>query len=74
MGVAFTAFAFEDSIENGGEAVKLVCVCAQSHKAAQKLMCKYEIQENGSRKQIGAIIRRKGDTYLVDYNVTGSSH
>eukprot|EP00957_Ditylum_brightwellii_P180720 13767893-Ditylum_brightwellii.AAC.2 len=37
-------------------------------------MRKYEIQEDGSRKQIGAIIRRKGDTYLVDCNVTGSLH
>eukprot|EP00957_Ditylum_brightwellii_P001409 110607-Ditylum_brightwellii.AAC.1 len=74
MGVAFTAFVFEDSIENVGEAVKLVFVCAQSHKAAQKLMLPYEIQEDGSRKQTGAIIRRKGDTYLVDCNVTGSSH
>ena len=29
MVILFTAFAFENSIENGGEAVKLAFICAQ---------------------------------------------
>jgi hypothetical protein len=73
MGVAFTAFAFEDSIENGGEAVKLGFFCAQSFKVAKKLVRKSVRQPDGSIKQCGPVKRRKGDKYKVDCAVTGSS-
>jgi len=36
MMTTFTAFAFEDTIENGGEAVKLGMFWAQSFKVAEK--------------------------------------
>jgi hypothetical protein len=74
MGIAFTGFAFQDTIENGGEAIKLGFFRAQSHKIAQKMMRKYELQDDGSRRQTGPVIRKKGDAYLVDCNVTGSTY
>jgi hypothetical protein len=36
MGTVITGFAFEDNIENGGEAMKLGFHQAQSHKIADK--------------------------------------
>jgi hypothetical protein len=38
MGVAFDVFAFEDSIENGGKAVKLDFLWCQSYKVEEKLV------------------------------------
>ena len=73
MGVAFTAFAFEGCIENGGEAIKLGFFRAQSHKIAQREVRETVIQPDGSRKLNGPIKRRKGDKYLVDCCVTGSN-
>ena len=55
MLTAFTAFAFEDSIENGGEAVKLGIFCAQSYKVAEKEVRESERQEDGSMRQTGPI-------------------
>jgi hypothetical protein len=50
MGVAFTAFAFEDSIENGGDAIKLGFFRAQSFKVAQKMVKESVRQPDGSVK------------------------
>jgi hypothetical protein len=72
MAVAFTGFAFEDNIENGGEAFKLGFFRAQSHKIAEKEVRQAVRQENGKLKYTGPIVRRKGDAYLVDCCVTGS--
>jgi hypothetical protein len=36
MGVSFVAFAFDDNVEDGGEAMKLAFLWAQSHKIAGK--------------------------------------
>jgi hypothetical protein len=72
MAVAFTGFAFEDNIENGGEAFKLGFFRAQSHKIAEKEVREAVRQEDGKLKYNGPIVRRKGDAYLVDCCVTGS--
>ena len=73
MGVAFTAFAFEDNIENGGNAIKLGFFRAQSFKVAQKMVRESVRQPDGSTKQNGPVVRMKGDKYLVDCAVTGSN-
>ncbi len=72
MGISFVAFAFDDNMENGGEAMKLAFLRAQSHKVAEKVVHEAVRQEDGSVKYNGPIKRQKGDTYLVDCCVTGS--
>ena len=73
MLTAFTGFAFEDSIENGGRAVKLGVFRAQSFKVAEKMVRESVRQPDGSMKQTGPVKRKKGDLYLVDCAVTGTS-
>ena len=73
MMIAFTAFAFEDNIENGGEVVKLGLFRAQSFKVAEKTVREGVRQEDGSMRMTGPIKRKKYDLYLVDCAVTGSS-
>ncbi|CAJ1931219.1 unnamed protein product [Cylindrotheca closterium] len=73
MGIAVTAFAFKYSIENGGDGLKIGFYRAQTNKVAKKLVRQGVRQDDGSIKRTGAVIREKGDLYLVDCNVTGSS-
>ena len=73
MAVAFTAFAFEDSIDNGGIAHKLGFYRAQSNKVAEKMVRASERQADGRITRSGEILRKKGDLYLVDCAVTGSN-
>ena len=63
MGIAVVGFAFEDSLENGGIALKMLFHRAQSAKVAQRL----------TKNKAGKKLREKGDIYFVDCNVTGSS-
>ena len=63
MGIAVVGMAFEDSLENGGVALKMLFHRAQSAKVAQRL----------TKNKKGEILRKKGDVYFVDCNVTGSS-
>jgi len=72
MAVALTAFAFEDSIENGGRAHKLGFYRAQSYKVAKKQVRAAVRQPEGNVTYSGEVLRRKGDLYLVDCAVTGS--
>ena len=58
MMTTFTAFAFNDSIENGGEAVKLGMFRAQSFKVADKEVREGVRQEDGSLKYTGPIKRK----------------
>ena len=73
MGIAFTAFAFTDSIMNGGEAVKVGFFRAQSYKVAEKMQRVMVRQADGKMRATGPILRRKGDLYLVDCCVTGGT-
>jgi hypothetical protein len=73
MGVAFVAFAFEDSIENGGKAVKLdFPLWCQPYKVAEKLVGEGVRGENGRITYSGPIKQRKGELYGEDCCVTGS--
>ena len=47
-GIAFTVFAFENSIENSGEEVKMSFIRAQSKKISKKRRFRYETQADGS--------------------------
>ena len=73
MLTAFSGFAFEDSIENGGEVVKLGLFRAQSYKVAEKMVRESVRQPDGSVRQMGPVKRKRDDLYLVDCCVTGSS-
>ena len=73
MLTCFSGFAFEDSIENGGIAVKLGYFSAQSFKVAEKTVRESVRQPDGSMRQTGPVKRKKDDLYLVDCAVTGSS-
>jgi len=64
MGIAFVAFAFDDTIENGGTAVKVRFERAQSNKIARRK----------TRNKEGKVLRERNQEYLVDCNVTGSSN
>jgi hypothetical protein len=59
MGVAFVPFAFQDSIENRGKAVKLDFLWCQSYKVVEKLV------REGVRWENGRIKRRKGELYVT---------
>ena len=73
MAVALTAFAFIDSIENGGIAHKLGLYRAQAHKIAKQMVREAVRQADGSIKYSGPVVRKKDDLYLVDCAVTGSN-
>ena len=73
MAIAFTAFAFEDSIDNGGVGEKLKLIRAQGKKVASKTQKKAVRQDDGSIRFNGDVIRNKGDVYNVDCAVTGSN-
>ena len=56
---AFTAFAFEDNIENGGEAVKLGIFRAQSYKVVERKLREGLRQEDGTLRMNGPINEKK---------------
>jgi hypothetical protein len=73
IAAAVVGFTFEDSMDYGGEAMKLGFYHAQNFKVAQKLQRESVRQPNGLLQQNGSIIRRKGDKYMIDCCVTGST-
>ena len=73
MGVCTVGFAFDDCVENGGTVVKLDFSRCQSFKVAGKLQRKSKRDDDGKLVYDGEVLRRKGDLYKVDCNVTGSS-
>lgn len=70
MGVAVTAFAFEDSIENGGDALKLGFFRAQQFKVADKAVNRTATLADGT--VVTHNVRNRDDAYLVDCAVTGT--
>ena len=73
MALAVVAFAFEDTPENGGVAVKISLAQAQASRIAGKAQRAYSgMNEEGGRMFRGDVIRRKGDAYSVDTTITGS--
>ena len=63
MGIAVVGFAFDDTLENGGTAIKMLFHRAQSAKVAQRK----------TKNKEGKVLREKDDVYFVDCSVTGSS-
>jgi hypothetical protein len=66
MTIGFVAFAFQDSINNGGEAVKLGFLQVQSYKVAKQTVWEGVQQEDGRIKFCDPVKRREGDTYFVN--------
>jgi len=73
MLIAVTGFAFEDTTENGGEAVKIEFFRAQAVKMALKRQNTMATDAQGRRFATNEVLRRNGDTYMVDCNVTGTN-
>lgn len=73
MAVAFTAYAFDSHVENGGDGLKLGLFCVQGARIAKRVQRESTRDDNNQLKYNGRIIRNKGDAYLVDCNVTGSN-
>ena len=70
MAVAVTAFAFKDSIDNVGDAMKISFVCAQQYNISDHLVTSNtETNADGSRK----VVREKYYPWLINCAVTGSS-
>jgi len=73
MAIAVTAYAFDGSVENGGDGIKIGFYRAEAAKVAKKIQRKGRRDENGNIRYDGEIVRNKGDTYMVDVCVTGSN-
>ena len=73
MCVAVTAFASEDSIENGEDGLKIGFYRCQTNKVAKKQVKKATRGRDNRIRYDGEVIREKGDLYKVDCNVTGTS-
>ena len=67
MAIAFTAFAFVDTIENGGVAENLAFIRAIGKKVASKTQRRAVKQPNGSIKYSGEIVRRKNNVFNFDH-------
>jgi hypothetical protein len=72
MAVAFTAYAFDSSVENCGHGMKIGLYRVQAARVAQRDVRESRLDENGNQRYDGNIVRMKGDAYLIDCNVTGS--
>ena len=73
MAVAFTAYAFDGNVENGGDGIKLGLYRVQAARIAKRDVRESRRDENDDIKFDGKIVRIKGQPYLVDCNVTGSN-
>ena len=70
---ATVGFAFDGSPENGGHGIKISldrCACA---RVALKDQRKATRHADGSLHYDGELVRRRGEIYFVDANVTGSN-
>lgn len=72
MVVAFTGYAFENSIENGGEGVKLGMYRVQAARIAKRQVKASRRRDDGSLVYDGPVVRDKGEAYMVDTTVTGA--
>ena len=70
---ATVGFAFDGTPENGGHGLKISLDRACCARVALKDQRKATRHADGSLHYDGELIRRKGDVYFVDANVTGSN-
>ena len=73
MAVAFTAYAFDSNVKNGGHGIKFGLYRVQAARVSQRDVRQSRRNEEGNLPYDGDIIRMKGDAYLIDCNVTGSN-
>ena len=73
MLIAVTGYAFEDSIERGGDGLKLGLIRVQAAKVAKKTVRESTRDEEGQIRYNGEIKRRPGDCFMVETTVTGSN-
>ena len=73
MFVAIVGYAFQGCIENGGDGIKIGFFRSQAAKIAKKTTHASTRDADGKLRYNGPVVRRKGDCYLVDVPVTGSS-
>jgi hypothetical protein len=69
MGIAFTGFAFDTYIENGGDGLKIGFFRCQAARIAKKQVRESRRMETGELRYDGPVKRHKGDAYMVDANV-----
>jgi hypothetical protein len=72
MAIAFTAFAFIDSMENGGIGLKLAFVRAEGAKIAARMQRASRKTDTGAVKYDGPVVRQKDDIYFTDCTITGT--
>jgi hypothetical protein len=69
MGIAFTGFAFDTYIENGGDGLKIGFFHCQVARIAKKQVRESRRMETGELRYDGPVKRHKGNAYMVDANV-----
>ena len=73
MVIAVTGYVFSESIESGGDGLKIGLIRVQAAKIAQKTVKESTRDEQGNIRYNGVVKRQAGDCYLVETTVTGSS-
>ena len=74
MVLAVTGYAFVDNVENGGVGLKIGLYRAQAARVASRVVREGRRDpETGALKYDGRVLRRAGDVYMVDCNITGSN-
>ena len=73
MVIAVSGYAFSESIESGGDGLKIWLIRVQAAKIAQKTVKESTRDEQGNIRYNGVVKRQAGDCYLVETTVTGSS-
>lgn len=72
MCIAITGYAFKNLMENGGDSLKLGFHRCEAAKIVKRQVRACRTTEDGKRRFNGQVIREKGETYMVDCNVTGA--
>ena len=73
MCMAITGFAFEETPENGGVGIKIGFHRCEAAWIAKKRQQESRKDEEDRTRYDGRVIRKKGEAYMVDCNVTGSN-
>jgi hypothetical protein len=72
MAVTMTGYAFDGSPANGGDGLKIGIYRVQAARIAKKEQRQSDRNAVGILRYNGPILRRKGDYYFVNVNVTVS--
>jgi hypothetical protein len=72
MVVTVVAYAFDGEVENGGHGLKIGQYRCQKAKIALRDQREATRDSDGKISYNGPLVRKKGEAYMVDCNVTGS--